>query len=176
MVGRAGQMAALQEAFTVAGRGGHPAMLIGGEAGAGKSRLLAEFTAATAGARVLTGGCLQLGTDGLPFAPFTAMLRDLARELGADAVAAMVPGRGTPELARLVPELGEPDGGRDPGEARARLFEEVFTLVEHLAEPGPVVLVIEDAHWADESTRNLLAFLKFADRGYPGPFGIMLLI
>jgi DNA-binding CsgD family transcriptional regulator/tetratricopeptide (TPR) repeat protein len=161
-------MTALQEAFTVAGQGGHPAMLIGGEAGAGKTRLLAEFTAATAGARVLAGGCLQLGTDGLPFAPFTAMLRDLVRELGADAVAAMVPGRGTPELARLLPELGEPDGARDPGDARARLFEEVFTLVEHLAEPGPVILVVEDAHWADESTRNLLAFLIGRQRALRG--------
>jgi DNA-binding CsgD family transcriptional regulator/tetratricopeptide (TPR) repeat protein len=159
MVGRARQMGALQEALAAARQGGHPAVLIGGEAGVGKSRLLAEFTAATAGARVLTGGCLQLGADGLPFAPFTAMLRDLVRELGADAVTAMLPGRGAPELARLLSELGEPETGRDPGGARARLFEELLTLLEHLAEPWPVVLVVEDAHWADESTRNLLAFL-----------------
>jgi predicted ATPase len=168
MVGRAGQMAALAEAFAVAGRGGYPAVLIGGEAGAGKSRLLAEFTAATAGARVLAGGCLQLGADGLPFAPFTAMLRDLVRELGADTVIAMVPGRGARELARLLPELGEPEAGRDPGEARARLFEELLTLLEHLAEPGPVVLIVEDAHWADESTRNLLAFLIGQQRALRG--------
>src|SRR5580693_5574876 len=46
--------------------------------------------AAAAGARVLTGGCLQLGTDGLPYAPFTAVLRDLVHEMGADAVAALL--------------------------------------------------------------------------------------
>ncbi len=168
IVGRAGEMAALREAFAVACRGGYRAVLIGGEAGAGKSRLLAEFTAGTTGARVLAGGCLQLGTDGLPFAPFTAALRDLVRELGAEGLTAMLPGRGARELARLLPELGEPEAERDPGGARARLFEEVLTLLAHLAEPGPVVLVVEDAHWADESTRNLLAFLIAQQRALRG--------
>ena len=168
MIGRAGQMAALREAFAAARQGGHPAVLIGGEAGAGKSRLLAEFTALAAGSRVLTGGCLHLGTDGLPFAPFTAMLRDLVRELGADTVTAMVPDRGGRDLARLLPELGELDDGRDPGEARARLFEELFTLLERLASTGPVILIIEDAHWADESTRSLLAFLIGQQRALRG--------
>ena len=117
---------------------------------------------------MLTGGCLHLGTDGLPFAPFTAMLRDLVRELGADTVTAMVPGRGGRDLARLLPELGELDDGRDPGEARARLFEELFTLLERLASTGPVILIIEDAHWADESTRSLLAFLIGQQRALRG--------
>jgi predicted ATPase len=96
-------------------------VLVAGEAGIGKSRLVAESTAGAAagGARVLSGGCLELGADGLPFAPFTAVLRDLVHELGIDAVAAMLPGRATRELARLLPELGEPDAGGDPGEARA---------------------------------------------------------
>jgi DNA-binding CsgD family transcriptional regulator/tetratricopeptide (TPR) repeat protein len=161
-------MDVLQEAFADAREGGHPAVLIGGEAGAGKSRLLAEFTATAAGARVLTGGCLQLGADGLPFAPFTAILRDLVRELGADAVTAMVPGRGAPQLASLLSELGEPETRRDPGGAQARLFEELLTLLERLAEPWPVVLVVEDAHWADESTRNLLAFLIAQQRALRG--------
>jgi DNA-binding CsgD family transcriptional regulator len=172
MVGRADQLAVLREAFEAAGRGGYRAVLIGGEAGVGKSRLIAEFTAEfTAGpgpARVLTGGCLQLGSDGLPFAPFVAVLRDLVRELGAEAVTAMIPARGGPELARLLPELGEPDGARDP--LRSRLFEEWLMLLGRLAEagPGPVVLVIEDAHWADESTRSLLAFLIGQQRALRG--------
>jgi predicted ATPase len=70
-------------------------VLLGGEAGVGKSRLVSEFsrTVTSAGARVLTGGCLELGADGLPFAPFTAVLRDLVHEMGADAVASMLPGR-----------------------------------------------------------------------------------
>jgi DNA-binding CsgD family transcriptional regulator len=171
-------MAALDAAFGSVRQGGPSAVLLGGEAGAGKSRLVAEFgtVAAAAGARVLTGGCLQLGTDGLPYAPFTAVLRDLVHELGADAVAAMLPGRTTRGLARLLPELGElgePDGaeaaaGRDAGEARARLFEEVLATLEHLARPAPVVLVIEDAHWADRSSRDLLTFLIGNQRAISG--------
>jgi len=163
-------MAALEAAFVSVRQGGPSAMLLGGEAGVGKSRLVSDFsrTAASAGARVLTGGCLELGTDGLPFAPFTAVLRDLVHEMGADAVASMLPGRTTRGLARLLPELGEPDTGGDPAEARARLFEEVLRALEHLARHSPVVLVIEDAHWADRSSRDLLTFLIGNQRSLSG--------
>jgi DNA-binding NarL/FixJ family response regulator len=170
LVGRDEQMAALDAAFDSVRQGGPTAVLLGGEAGVGKSRLVSEFgqAATAAGARVLTGGCLELGTDGLPFAPFTAVLRDLVRELGADAVASMLPGRTTRELARLLPELGEPDTSGDPGEARARLFEEVLSALDHLAGHSPVVLVIEDAHWADRSSRDLLTFLIGNQRAISG--------
>ena len=170
LVGRDEQMAALEAAFASARQGGPSAVLLGGEAGVGKSRLVSEFgrTAAAAGARVLTGGCLELGTDGLPFAPFTAVLRDLVYEMGADAVASMLPGRTTRGLARLLPELGEPDTAGDPAEARARLFEEVLRALEHLTRHSPVVLVIEDAHWADRSSRDLLTFLIGNQRALSG--------
>jgi DNA-binding CsgD family transcriptional regulator len=163
-------MAALDAAFGRVLQGGPSAVLLGGEAGVGKSRLVSEFgaLAGAAGARVLSGGCLELGADGLPFAPFTAVLRDLVHELGADAVAAMLPGRTTRGLARLLPELGEPDVSSDPGEARARLFEEVLGALEHLAQLSPVVLVIEDAHWADRSSRDLLTFLVGNQRAISG--------
>ena len=174
LVGRDDQMAALDAAFDSVRQGGPTAVLLGGEAGVGKSRLVSEFghAATAAGARVLTGGCLELGTDGLPFAPFTAVLRDLVHELGADAVASMLPGRTTRGLARLLPELGEPDTSPDifwdPGEARARLFEEVLSALDHLARHSPVVLVIEDAHWADRSSRDLLTFLIGNQRAISG--------
>ena len=170
LVGRDEQMAALEDAFASVRQGGPTAVLLGGEAGVGKSRLVSEFgrAAGAAGARVLTGGCLELGTDGLPFAPFTAVLRDLVHELGADAVASMLPGRTTRGLARLLPELGEPDTSGDPGEARARLFEEVLSALDHLARHSPVVLVIEDAHWADRSSRDLLTFLIGNQRAISG--------
>ena len=86
LVGRGKQMAALEAAFADVRQGGPTAVLLGGEAGVGKSRLVSEFgqAAEAAGACVLTGPCLELGTDGLPFAPFTAILRDLVRELGAE--------------------------------------------------------------------------------------------
>ena len=170
-------MAALEAAFEAVRQGGPAAVLIGGEAGVGKTRLISEYAAGVraAGARVLTGGCLELGADGLPFGPFTAILRDLVREVGADQITGLLPGssRATRELARLLPELASDQaadaasvlsGGsltRGPAadESRARLFEEFLTLLERLAGQRPLVLVVEDAHWADRSSRDLLAFL-----------------
>ena len=166
LVGRAAELAALQAAFDAVRQGGPAALLIGGEAGVGKTRLISEFAGdvRAAGARVLIGGCLELGADGLPFGPFTAMLRDLVREIGADELIGLLPGsdRATRELARLLPELavGRPTGeAGSAGEARARLFEEFLTLLERLAVQQPLVLVVEDAHWADRSSRDLIAFL-----------------
>ena len=74
-------------------------------------------------------------------------------------MASLLPGGSSPELARLLPEFGTPAGPDEAGEARARLFEQMLLVLERLAEAGPVVLVIEDMHWADQSTRDLLAFL-----------------
>jgi DNA-binding CsgD family transcriptional regulator/tetratricopeptide (TPR) repeat protein len=161
LVGRAEQLAVLDAALAPARRDGPSVVLIGGEAGVGKSRLVSEFTARTraAGARVLQGGCVELGTDGLPFAPFTAVLRGLVRDLGADGVAGLLPGGVTRDFARLLPEFGPADGDAGESVARARLFEQMLALLERLADSGPVVLLIEDAHWADRSTRDLLAFL-----------------
>ena len=163
-------MAALDDALRSVRQGGPAAVLLGGEAGVGKSRLVTEFSSAArlAGARVLTGGCMQLGVDGLPFAPFTAILRDLVHEMGADAFGAMLPGRATRELARLLPELGVPAEQDDPGTARARLFEEMLSVLERLGSRSPVVLIIEDAHWADRSSRDLLTFLIGNQRAIGG--------
>ena len=170
LVGRTDELAALRSALAAVRDGTPASVLIGGEAGVGKSRLLSEFTAAeqAAGTRVLTGGCLELGPDGLPFAPFTAVLRDLVRELGPDGLAGLLAGGTIRELARLLPELGEPLATVDAGEARARLFEQVLVLLERLAESAPIVLAIEDAHWADQSSRDLLAFLIRNQRALDG--------
>ena len=161
LVGRAHQLAVLEAALGPSRHGGPSVVLLGGEAGVGKSRLMSEFAAraGAAGARILTGGCVELGADGLPFAPFTAVLRELVRDLGPDGVAALLPGGVTRDLARLLPEFGSADGDFGGIVARVRLFEQMLALLERLAEDGPVVLLIEDAHWADRSTRDLLAFL-----------------
>ncbi|MDF5752334.1 helix-turn-helix transcriptional regulator [Spongiactinospora sp. TRM90649] len=156
-VGRGRELAGLATALDAARGGIAGTVLIGGEAGVGKTRLIREFTSRAGDARVLVGGCLELGNDGLPFAPFAAVLRALTRDLGHDAIAALLPGGSTRGLARLLPEFGEPDD--DGPQTRARLFEQVLGLLDRLAEREPIVLVIEDAHWADGSTRDLLTFL-----------------
>ena len=163
-VGRVKQLAVLDDALDAARHASPSATLIGGEAGVGKSRLVSELAerARADGTVVLIGGCPELGADGLPFAPFTAVLRALVREFGAEQTLALLPGPAVIELGRLLPELaGQAGAASDgyPGEARARLFEQMLALLEHLAELRLVVLVIEDLHWADRSTRELLGFL-----------------
>ena len=161
MVGRAGPLAVLEAALARSRSDSSSVVLVGGEAGVGKSRLVSDFgrRAQAAGARVMVGGCLEIGTDGLPFAPFTAILRGLVRDLGPDGAADLLPGGAAREFARLLPEFGEPVQDADAGVARVRLFEQMLALVERLSESEPLVLVVEDAHWADRSTRDLLAFL-----------------
>jgi ATP/maltotriose-dependent transcriptional regulator MalT len=83
----------------------------------------------------------------------------LVRSRGAGQVAALLPGDQAAELSVLLPEFGEQPSGGDPAMTRARLFEALLTLVEALGEERPLVLVIEDAHWADRSTCDLLSFL-----------------
>ena len=159
-MGREAELETLTGAFDEAA-GGTPGMvLLGAEAGGGKSRLVAEFTARVRDrALVLAGGCVDLGAAGLPFAPFTAALRALVRELGAGGVTGLLPGGSAGELAGLVPELGLPPSGGDPEMARGRLFGLLLVLLEQISARQPLVLVIEDLHWADRSTGELLAFL-----------------
>ena len=137
LVGRAAETAALSESWALA-RGGSPAtVLIGGEAGIGKTRLVRHFTADLE-AEVLYGGCVDLSGSGWPFAPFTAALRG---HMGSPA------------------ELLPGDVQADSDTARARLFERVLTQFAGLCARRPVVLVIEDIHWIDRSSLDLLSFL-----------------
>jgi DNA-binding CsgD family transcriptional regulator len=161
-VGREEELAALSESFDEARKGKVAAVLLGGEAGVGKSRLVQRFAGRCAadGAHVLFGGCVELSTEGLAYAPFTAALRQLVREQGPAAVAALLPEGAQRDLARLLPEFGEPSGDGETGTGRARLFEQFLTLLERLADSRPTVLVIEDIHWADRSSRDLIAFLS----------------
>ncbi|MEV0621929.1 AAA family ATPase [Nonomuraea sp. NPDC050404] len=149
-VGRAAELDALGAAYTRAVHGEAAAVVVIGEAGMGKTRLVGEF-ADRVPALPLTGCCLDMS---LSFAPFIAILRRLVREFGAE----WAHGEGRPELARLLPEFGavEPDDGL----RRTRLFEEVLLLLEQAAERRPLLVVVEDLHWADRSTRDLFVFLS----------------
>jgi predicted ATPase len=159
-VGRLEELGVLEAARGRATNGEPAVVLVGGEAGIGKTRLVAELAdrCRARGTRVLVGGCLPAGGDGLPFAPVVEALRPLPGELGVESVRGLV-GPSWPELARLLPALGEPSSGLVGQAAQARLFELLLGLLGRLGEQAPVMLVVEDLHWADRSTRDLLAFL-----------------
>ncbi|WP_199920816.1 helix-turn-helix transcriptional regulator [Streptomyces sp. NRRL S-237] len=158
-VGRADELAVLTDALTRAAGQEPQAMLIGGEAGVGKTRLTEEFLceADRRGAVVAVGGCVEIGAEGLPFAPFSTALRTLHRLL-PEELAAAAAGQ-EDELARILPELGDTPRGPHDEESTARLFELTARMLERLAADRTVVLVLEDLHWADTSTRHLLSYL-----------------
>jgi len=145
-------------------RQGRPQVgLLGGEAGIGKTRLLAELAgrARQRGGRVLMGGCVALGEVDVPYVPVVDALRGLSADPdGAELLKASSPV--APGLSRLLPELaaGQPDPlAGDVELARIQLFDRVRNLLVHLAGSLPLLVVLEDLHWADRSTRDLLAFL-----------------
>ena len=164
-VGRAAELARLSHALEMAA-GHRPGMrLVGGDAGIGKTRLIGEFIsiARGSGSQVLVGDCLPMGDTGLPYAPFVGAMRPLLRSLAPEELAALI-GPGRAELSLLLPDLGNGPQGRGNGRedlpaagvAQARLFEIVFGMLRRLADAQPLVLVLEDLHWADSSTRDLL--------------------
>ncbi|MFL5676548.1 MAG: AAA family ATPase [Chloroflexota bacterium] len=168
-VGRSDEFATLVAAARAAQDSNPSIVLVGGEAGVGKSRLVAEAAARFRedGWLVLEGGSVALGDDALPFGPIVEVLRALARDVDPDTIAAAA-GPTLPVLARLVPELlpqaATDDGSVMSGSSGAdwlqiRIFEGMLSLLDGLAVERPVLLVIEDLHWADRSTRDLLAFL-----------------
>ncbi|MFG2753141.1 helix-turn-helix transcriptional regulator [Streptomyces xanthophaeus] len=158
-VGRADELAVLTDALTRAAGQEPQALLIGGEAGVGKTRLTEEFLceAARHGAVVAVGGCVEIGAEGLPFAPFSTALRTLHRQLPGELAAAAAGQED--ELARILPELGDTPRGPHDEESTARLFELTARMLERLATDRTLVLVLEDLHWADTSTRHLLSYL-----------------
>jgi DNA-binding CsgD family transcriptional regulator len=159
-VGRAEELQLLQATRRRAAGGEPTVVLVGGEAGVGKTRLVAELTTrcVAGGTRVLAGGCVPMGGDGLPYAPIVEALRPLPEEFGVDAMLELA-GPSWQELARVLPSLGESETGPAGQVVQPRLFELLLGLLGRLSEQTSVVLVVEDLHWADQSTRDLLAFL-----------------
>ncbi len=125
--------------------------LIAGAAGVGKSSLLDEF-AGRAGMPLLVGSCLPLGEHGVPFAPIVEILRSMESD---PRHAAFFPaGLGSLEPTEPAIATGAPEPT-----SRVQLFQSVLALLARLARSGSTILVIEDIHWADRSTRDLLSFL-----------------
>jgi DNA-binding CsgD family transcriptional regulator/tetratricopeptide (TPR) repeat protein len=152
IVGRDAELEVLLRAAT--GPDESRMVLLSGDAGVGKTRLLTEALDRLTqdGWRSLVGHCLDFGETSMPYLPFAEMLGQV------DEVAPELAQR---ELHPALARLRHRAPAEDPSEglARAEVFEAMYALVEDLAALAPVVLVIEDAHWADASTRDLISFL-----------------
>jgi DNA-binding NarL/FixJ family response regulator len=156
-VGRGRELAHLAGAVAAAADGRPAFVLVGGESGVGKSRLVQEAArlSAAEGARVLSGDCVDLGDAELAYSPLVGALRGVAPEeleavLGANA-------RG---LAALLPQVeAEAEIATATPLAQGRMFELLFGLLGGLGGKRPLLLIVEDVHWADRSTRDFLAFL-----------------
>ncbi|MBO0839649.1 MAG: AAA family ATPase, partial [Sciscionella sp.] len=160
----------LRAAFERADNGDAAAILLAGDAGVGKSRLLGELAewAQARGALVLTGRCLDIGETGLPYLPFAEALSriggdDLTAVRSRPALGRLLPSLELPRLADRVPQqppaLAEMRAVPQRDVGQLQLFDAVLGLLGELAERRPVLLVVEDLHWADPSTRDLLSFL-----------------
>jgi len=156
LVGRRDELRSLSAALDAAAAGSAGAVLLAGEAGVGKTRLIAEAVgrAQAAGFVVLTGRCLDTGEATLPYLPFTEALRGLAADR-PELVDAH------PTLHRLLPGSRPREevtaGERDLGQLR--VFDAVLSVLSERSAQDPLLLVLEDVHWADTSSRDLLFFL-----------------
>jgi DNA-binding CsgD family transcriptional regulator/tetratricopeptide (TPR) repeat protein len=165
-VGRTQELAELEAALADAASGRPALVLLGGDSGVGKTRLLAEFQrrALADGARVLRGEGLEHGEDELPYAPLTSSLRPLVRE--RDRALEAISAASRAELATLLPGLDRAEvatGAARPA-GQLRLFEALLDLVAELSADSALALVLDDLQWADRSTRTFVSFLVRALR------------
>jgi DNA-binding CsgD family transcriptional regulator/tetratricopeptide (TPR) repeat protein len=166
-VGRERELALIAAALARVADGEPAIVLVGGEAGVGKTRLLEEAAARAGsdGVRALFGGCVEIGGDARPFAPVVDALRELARSTPEPQLHRLL-GPARRQLARLLPEL-DPAAAEEQADSggTAQLFEFVLGVVGRIGEERPLMLVVEDLQWADPSTLELVAMLVHALRG-----------
>jgi DNA-binding CsgD family transcriptional regulator/tetratricopeptide (TPR) repeat protein len=147
-------------------------LLVVGDAGVGKTRLVGEgMRRAAAGGMVsVLGGCLPLAGE-LPLLPVAEALGELSRLDGGrllEAALGVAPPYVRAEVGRLLPRLGAGGpglGGRGEGWQRERLFSAVAELLAAVAGRSGLAVVIEDVHWADGATLDCLTYLAWAGRG-----------
>ena len=155
LIGRRAEMKALGAALDRAADGRPTGLLMAGDAGVGKSRLVAETMerAASAGYAVLTGRCLD-SSAALPYLPFTEIVGQLVAAAPEQLAA-------HPELQRLLPgRLSDGDTVREDRElGQLRVFDAMLSALDSFTAGSPALLVVEDLHWADRSSRDLLVFL-----------------
>src|SRR5579872_5170521 len=152
-------MSLLEDALLAALRGDGGVVVVGGDAGMGKSRLVAELRqrAVRLGSAVMSGACSEAELS-LPYLPF---LEAIGNHLSTQDLAALRErlGSAADELAQLFPQMGrsQPAGG-DPMQAKLRLFEAMLLLLADAARGRGLLLILEDLHWADPATRELIDY------------------
>ncbi|MDP9236727.1 MAG: serine/threonine-protein kinase, partial [Chloroflexota bacterium] len=164
-VGRGEEMGQLKDALDGALSGKAALIFVAGEPGIGKTRLAEEFAvyAGLRGAHVLSGRAYEGGSS-LPYTPFVEALRQYTRSRPDAELRAQL-GPGAPEIATLVSEIRQrfPDIEEapklDPEAERLRLFESVTDFLRNASAAGPIVLHLDDLHWADKPTLLLLQHL-----------------
>jgi DNA-binding CsgD family transcriptional regulator len=164
-IGREDELLWLQERLEEARRGQGDIVFIAGEAGVGKSRLLTELVTRGqyAEIRVLEGRC-SLFESALPYAPFIEAFRGLFHSRTPSEIHSLA-GDYAGEVIRLLPELTQLIPGvrlnppLSPPEERSRLFESLYQILRQVAAESPLILTIEDLHWADPASLELLHFL-----------------
>ena len=147
-------------------------VLVEGPAGIGKTRVVHELATRVQarGVEVVVGHCVAQGEQMLPYAPVVELLTELVRREGAAAIR-QAAGPAGPELGRLVPALGDQEVPALDSNRSGRLFQAISTLLQNLSFRRPLLIVIEDLHWADTSTRELLALIA---RQQPGDVVLLL--
>jgi DNA-binding SARP family transcriptional activator len=174
LVGRAMEWTALLEAYEAARRDGR-LVVLEGEAGVGKTRLADDFAAhaAAAGATTVGGRCYE-GESGLAYAPLVEALRAAVARRTDGAWLAALPAAWLAEASRLLPELADLRPGLEPAPpldspgAQSRFLTGLSqVLLAALHEPGPGVLVLDDLHWADEASLDVLTYLVRRLGGQP---------
>ncbi|HEY3336598.1 MAG TPA: AAA family ATPase [Candidatus Limnocylindrales bacterium] len=164
-VGRGDELQRLQAVLERARAGVAGTVIVGGEAGVGKTRLLSELRARAeaGGLRVLGGACVDLGDGAPPYDPLVAALRPWLKAMSAADFGRIV-GPARSAVLQLIPDL-EPDGqGESPTDpaasaSQSTLYLQVLGLIERIAADAPTVIALEDLHWSDRSTRDMLRFL-----------------
>jgi DNA-binding SARP family transcriptional activator len=164
-VGRRAELAALDQARTRLGEGSGGIVLVSGEPGIGKTRLVREaFSHSVAGAWVVAWGCCEEGDGAPPFWPWIQVIRSLLDHPDTGTVRSAL-GPSAPDLVQLVPEVKRVMGevrhapALDPLAARHRFFEAVEGFLERLSHRVPVAVVLDDIHWADPPSVELTGHL-----------------
>ncbi|HEY5222135.1 MAG TPA: AAA family ATPase [Microbacteriaceae bacterium] len=164
LVGRDRDLQSARQTLADAATDSMRTLLVAGEAGIGKTRLVAEFLGQLPPDTVVVRGqCVDFDRDAPPYAPLITMLRQHLRAAGTDAfLEAAGPTRSA--LRALLPELDAESPGdlptEDPtGDGRGRLYAAIAAVLESAARTNPLVLVVEDLHWADRATLGVLRFL-----------------